>query len=81
MTTESKHTKGYAPGPYFVAADDAEDCPDHANSGLAMIDTGRDSDWPVARLMEWDMAARVHACLTACEAIEAAADSARKDKP
>lgn len=63
--TESKHT----PGPYFLDADDAEDCPDHANSGLAMIDTGRESDWPIARLMEWHNAKRVHACLTACEGI------------
>lgn len=43
-------------GPYFVSVDDADDCPDHQNSGLAMIDTGRQHDWPVARLCEWPTA-------------------------
>jgi hypothetical protein len=41
------------PGPWFAAGDDAEDCPDHAGSGLALVDTGRMSDWPAARLCEW----------------------------
>jgi hypothetical protein len=44
------------PGPYFVSGDDAEDAPDHAHSGLAMVDTGRQSDWPIARLCEWHSA-------------------------
>ena len=42
-------------GPYFTSLDDAPDCPDHANSGLAMVDTGRDN-WPIARLCEWPAA-------------------------
>ena len=48
--------RGHTPGPWFVVADNAPDCPDHANSGLAMVDTGRDGDWPVARLCEWQNA-------------------------
>ncbi len=46
----SKHT----PGPWFAANDDATDCPAHKHSGLALIDTGRTADWPIARLMEWN---------------------------
>jgi len=44
------------PGPYFTAPDAAHDAPDHENSGLAMIDTGRADDWPIARLCEWNAA-------------------------
>lgn len=40
------------PGPYYVALDDAEECGPHANSGLSLVDTGRDGDWPIARLCE-----------------------------
>lgn len=62
-------------GPYFVSADDAEDCPDHKHSGLAKVDTGRSDDWPIARLCEWPTA-RLIAVLPelwkACQAIEAA---------
>jgi len=43
-------------GPWFVGPDDATDCPDHSHSGLALVDTGRSSDWPVARLCEWQNA-------------------------
>jgi len=43
-------------GPYFVGFDDAHDAPDHENSGLAMVDTGRADDWPIARLCEWNAA-------------------------
>ena len=46
----------YTEGPWFVAGDDALDCPDHANSGLALVDTGRYEDWPIARLCEWNNA-------------------------
>lgn len=53
-----KHT----PGPWYVSADEAADCPDHHGSGLAMVDTGRSADWPIARLCEWNNA-RVIACL------------------
>ncbi len=41
-------------GPWFAGHDDAEDCPDHAMSGLALVDTGRQGDWPIARLCEWN---------------------------
>jgi hypothetical protein len=43
-------------GPYFADLDDAIDAPDHKKSGLALVDTGRVSDWPIARLIEWDQA-------------------------
>jgi len=43
-------------GPYYVAEDAANDATHHKNSGLALIDTGRESDWPVARLCEWPTA-------------------------
>lgn len=43
-------------GPYYVAIDDAEDTGEHRNSGLALVETGRQSDWPVARLCEWETA-------------------------
>lgn len=40
------------PGPYYVALDDALECGPHRNSGLSLVDTGRQSDWPIARLCE-----------------------------
>ena len=43
-------------GPWFAAEDDASDAPPHKKSGLALVDTGRQSDWPIARLTEWDTA-------------------------
>lgn len=42
--------------PYFVTFDEAEDTTDHKNSGLAKVDTGREMDWPIARLCEWPTA-------------------------
>lgn len=42
--------------PWFVGHDDAEECGPHKNSGLALVDTGRESDWPIARLCEWPTA-------------------------
>jgi len=42
--------------PWFVAGDEAEDCPPHKDSGLALVDTGRTADWPIARLCEWNTA-------------------------
>ena len=42
--------------PWFVAADDARECGPHTNSGLALVDTGRESDWPIARLCYWPIA-------------------------
>ena len=49
-------TKIVPEGPWFAAADEAEDSPPHRNSGLALVDTGRISDWPIARLCEWNTA-------------------------
>ncbi len=42
-------------GPWFHGEDPAEDAPVHGTS-LAMVDTGRESDWPIARLTEWHTA-------------------------
>ena len=50
-------------GPWYVGADDAADCPSHKNSGLAMVDTGRSADWPIARLVEWNNAPLLAAAL------------------
>lgn len=52
------------PGPYYLAGDDATDCPMHKNSGLALIDTGREFDFTIARLMEWNNAKFLHDALT-----------------
>lgn len=43
-------------GPYFAAEDPADDARPHRGSGLALVDTGRASDWPIARLTEWNTA-------------------------
>lgn len=63
-------------GPYFVSADEATDCPDHEGSGLAMVDTGRNEDWPIARLCEWPQARFIAAARTdvpkLCEALKVA---------
>ena len=42
-------------GPWFAGADEAEDAPVHGKT-LAMVDTGRSADWPIARLTEWPTA-------------------------
>lgn len=65
-------------GPYFVSGDEAEDCPDHANSGLALVDTGRSSDWPIARLCEWPQARFIAEGLTLLPAFAEALDAALK---
>jgi hypothetical protein len=65
----SKHT----PGPWHIGPDDADDCPEHCNSGLALVDTGRVSDWPIARLCEWNNARLIAA---APELYEACRDCA-----
>lgn len=48
------------PGPYFVSHDDKQMDGDgyraHVASGLAVIDTGREGDWPIARFCEWPTA-------------------------
>jgi hypothetical protein len=51
--------------PWFVSHDEASDCPPHTNSGLAKIDTGRESDWPIARLLEWPTAQFIVSACTA----------------
>lgn len=54
---EARKTPELVPDlPWFVSHDEAQDCRPHTNSGLAKIDTGRESDWPVARLLEWPTA-------------------------
>ena len=42
--------------PWFAGEDEARDAPAHKGSGLALVDTGRESDWPIARLAEWPQA-------------------------
>jgi hypothetical protein len=49
-------------GPWFAAEDDASDAPPHRKSGLALVDTGRQEDWPIARLTEWHTAKYIAAC-------------------
>lgn len=43
-------------GPWFAAEDQADDARPHKGSGLALVDTGRADDWPIARLTEWHTA-------------------------
>ncbi len=50
------------PGPYYRAPDDASDTVEHENSGLAMVETGRQDDWPIARLCEHPTADYLAAC-------------------
>lgn len=64
--SEGKHT----PGPYYAGHDTGKDCPNHAGGGLAVIDTGRESDWPIARHVEWNNVPLLTAApelLEACE--------------
>lgn len=49
----SEHAR-FTPGPYYAGDDTGTDCPNHAGGGLAIIDTGRESDWPIARHVEWN---------------------------
>lgn len=53
-------------GPYFVSHDnkdmDSDDYRAHVGSGLAVVDTGRDTDWPVARFCEWPTAQLIARC-------------------
>jgi hypothetical protein len=42
--------------PWFVDSDEAKECGPHSYSGLALVDTGRTSEWPIARLCEWPTA-------------------------
>jgi hypothetical protein len=54
-------------GPYYVSHDEKDMDSDgyraHVASGLAVVDTGREQDWPIARFCEWPQAhliARLH---------------------
>jgi hypothetical protein len=58
---EAKATKG----PFYLGDDDADDCPPHKRSGLALIDTGRQGDFDIARLMEWNNATFIAKLLNA----------------
>lgn len=58
-------------GPWYAASDPANDCPSHAGAGLALVDTGRHSDWPIARLAEWNNAPFIAACRDAVPALRA----------
>lgn len=51
-------------GPWFAAFDRAKECGPHRDSGLALVDTGRESDWPIARLCEWHAAKFIAASIT-----------------
>lgn len=42
--------------PWFAADDEANECGPHKQSGLALVDTGRSEDWPIARLCHWPVA-------------------------
>ncbi len=57
-------------GPWFFGPDSAEDCPEHANSGLALVDSGRQSDWPIARLCEWNNVRLIAAAPALLEALK-----------
>lgn len=50
--------EGATPGPYFADhhKGTVEDFEAHAQSGLATVDTGRESDWPVAYFCGWNQA-------------------------
>ena len=57
-------------GPYYLAVDEGEDTIHDKHSGLAMIDTGRTEDWPIARLMEWPTARYVHRAISEYDALK-----------
>jgi hypothetical protein len=43
-------------GPWYVGDDTGEDCPNHCGGGLALVDTGRFSDFTICRHVEWNNA-------------------------
>lgn len=65
-------------GPYFVASDKAHDSFEHKDSGLALIDTGRQEDWPVLRLGEWPTTKFIAALLNAWPQIREALRDAER---
>lgn len=52
------------PGPYFVSHDDGgvDDFLAHKGIGLALVDTGRSGDWPIAHFSEWPTANFIARC-------------------
>ena len=50
-----KTLKALPDPPWYVSGDNAGDT-EHRESGLALVDTGRTQDWPIARLCEWPTA-------------------------
>lgn len=57
----AEQAQAATPGPYYTAPDPAPESP-HADSGLSMIETGRQGDWPPAMLMEAPQADYFAAC-------------------
>ena len=47
-----------APGPYFVSRTErsVDTFLAHKNGGLALVDTGREEDWPITYFSEWPQA-------------------------
>jgi len=73
------------PGPYFVAHDSGQKAKDflaHSGSGLAIVDTGRSEDWPIARFCEWPSAELIARCNpeTLALVIETLEDGAKQFK-
>jgi hypothetical protein len=66
--------------PWFVDADVAEECGPHRHSGLALVDTGRESDWPIARLCEWHTAKFIAAAPSIVRELLAENETLRWDK-
>lgn len=64
-------------GPWFTAGDDLEAGP-HTNSGLALIETGRNEDWWPARLCEWPTAEFIASARTDVPALHAVVQHLRK---
>lgn len=65
-------------GPAFASSDEAKDTIPHKNSGLALVDTGRVSDWPIARLCEWNTAGFIARVYTDYAALSTELRAARK---
>lgn len=68
------------PGPWFTAHDDSDDIPDHRHSGLALVETGRDADWWIARLCEWPTADFIANSITDIPALLAEVDRLRASR-
>ena len=62
MTKMRELAQKATPGPWTTLNDSALDTLDHRYSGLALVETGRQSNWPIARLCEWSNAYFIAAC-------------------